>query len=137
MVPLISFREPGEENFYLFQLCYISGGWVYCGHGRVWSYSLIADTFLPEEVRGLSIDDGATIAKYAEFYPPPEPNSGVQVRMYSVDRRTYDFYKALISQFDNDGGAYAPTPAMPKGNISGNGIGLFRALEESSASVYY
>ena len=137
MVPLISFADPGEENFYLFQLCWIDFGRVLCGNSRVWSYSLIADTFLPAEVEGLSIDDGASIAKYAEFYPSPRPGWGAQVRMYSVDRRTYDFYKSLISQFDNDGGAYAPTPAMPKGNISGNGIGLFRALEESSASVYY
>ena len=141
MVPLISFADPGEENFYLFQVCSMDGEWVYCGNSRVWSYSLIADTFLPAKVEGLSIDDGASIAKYAEFYPPPRPGwgapVGVQVRMYSVDRRIYDFYKSLISQFDNDGGAYAPTPAMPKGNISGNGIGLFRALEQSSASVYY
>ena len=137
IVPLISFADPGEENFYLFQVCSIDAGWIYCGNSRVWSYSLIADTFLPAEVEGLSIDDGASIAKYAEFYPPPHPNFGVQVRMYSVSREIYDFYKSLISQFDNDGGAYAPTPAMPRGNISGNGIGLFRALDESSASVYY
>jgi len=52
----------------------------------------------------------------------------------------YDFYKSLIDQFGNDGGAYSPTPATAKtakGNISGNGIGLLRALEDSSASVYY
>lgn len=78
-----------------------------------------------------------SIAKYAEFYPPPQMNFGAQVRMYSVNSEIFDFYKSLISQFDNDGGAYAPTPAMPRGNISGNGIGLFRAFDESSASVYY
>lgn len=137
LVPLISFTDPAEENFYLFQLCSIDLNRVYCGNSRVWSYSIIADTFLPSAVQGLSIDDGASIAKYAEFYPAPEVDAGVQVRMYSVNRLIYDFYKSLIDQFNNDGGAYSPTPAMPKGNISGNGIGLFRALEESSASVYY
>ena len=136
-VPLISFADPAEENFYLFQLCSIDLTRAYCGNSRVWSYSIIADTFLPSAVQGLSIDDGASIARYAEFYPAPEVGAGAQVRMYSVDGLTYDFYKSLIDQFNNDGGAYSPNPAMPKGNISGNGIGLFRALEESSASVYF
>jgi hypothetical protein len=104
---------------------------------RVWSYSLIQDTFLPEEVTGLSIDDGASIAKYAEFYPTPDPNYGAEVKMHSVDAVTYYFYKALIDQFNNDGGAYTPTPATPKGNITGDAVGLFRALHKSSASVFY
>ena len=137
LVPLISFADPGEENFYLFQLCRVDLDRAYCENTRAWNYSIIADTFLPSLVQGLSIDDGASIAKYAEFYPNPEVDAGAQVRMYSVDRLTYDFYKSLIDQFSNDGGAYSPNPAMPKGNISGNGIGLFRALEESSASVYF
>lgn len=137
LVPLISFNDPGEENFYLFQLCRIDLVRAYCGNSRAWNYSIIADTFLPSVVQGLSIDDGASIAKYAEFYPDPEVDAGAQVRMYSVDQLTYEFYRSLINQFGNDGGAYSPVPAMPEGNISGGGIGLFRALEESSASVYY
>jgi hypothetical protein len=137
LVPLISFTDPAEENFYLFQLCSVYFNTISCGNSRVWSYSLIADTFLPSQVRGLSIDDGASIAKYAEFYPSPQPNAGALVRMYSVDRITYDFYRSLIGQFNNDGGAYSPTPATPRGNISGNAVGLFRAVEESSAIVYF
>jgi len=136
-VPLISFTDPGEENFYLFELCRADLNYVYCENSRAWNYSIIADTFLPSVVQGLSIDDGASIAKYAEFYPDPQVDAGAQVRMYSVDRSLYDFYKSLLDQFNNDGGAFSPTPAMPKGNISGNGIGFFRALQESSASVYY
>jgi hypothetical protein len=57
--------------------------------------------------------------------------------MYSVDRKTYHFYKALIDQFNNDGGAFSPTPATPDGNISGNAIGIFRALEKKTAEVTY
>lgn len=136
-VPLISFTDPAGENFYVFQLCAVSFNTIYCGHSRVWSYSLIADTFLPSEVRKLSIDDGASIAKYAEFYPSPEADTGARVKMYSVDRTTYDFYRSLIEQFSNDGGAYTPTPATPRGNISRGALGLFRAVEESSATVYF
>jgi len=137
MVPRISFTDPAVKNFYLFQLCSIYRGSITCGNSRVWSYSLIADTFLPEHVKGLSIDDGASIAKYAEFYPPPEPDFGAQVKMYSVDEVTYDFYKSLIDQFNNDGGAYSPTPSTVKGNFTGNSIGLFRAVQESSAIVNF
>lgn len=136
-VPLISFTDPGEENFYLFQLCRTDLSRAYCENSRAWNYSIIADTFLPSVVQRLSIDDGASIAKYAEFYPDPEVDAGAQVKMYSVNQLTYEFYRSLINQFTNDGGAYSPTPAMPKGNISEDGIGLFRALDESSASVYY
>ena len=136
LVPLISFTDPPERNFYLFRLCAQEGG-NYCGNSRVWPYSLIADTFLPSNVTNLSIDDGAAIAKYAEFYPRPHPGTGVQVRMYSVDENTYFFYKGLIDQFNNDGGAYTPTPSTPRGNVSGDGIGLFRAIQESRATVYY
>lgn len=139
-VPLISFSEPqNEKNFYLFQLCSgTSDGSIpiYCGNSRVWSYSVISDNFLPSDVEGLSIDDGATVAKYAQFYPHVYPGMGAIVKMYSVDRTTYEFYKSLLEQFSNDGGAYSPTPATPQGNISNNALGLFRALHESSAVVY-
>ncbi|HEY0744411.1 MAG TPA: DUF4249 family protein [Chryseosolibacter sp.] len=136
-VPLISFTEPNGENFYLFQLCWLEGTRVYCENGRAWTYSIIADTFLPAQVVDLSVDDGASVAKYSEFFPRVAPGSGARVRMFSVDKTTYFFYKALIDQFNNDGGAYSPTPAMPEGNISGGGIGIFRAVQESSADVYY
>jgi hypothetical protein len=57
--------------------------------------------------------------------------------MYSVTKEIYEFYKALLNQFNNDGGAYAPTPTQPQGNITGGAIGLFRAYDESSAEVYF
>jgi hypothetical protein len=137
LVPLISFQEPVGKHYYLFQLCEAYYGSIYCGNSRVWSYSLIEDTFLPPMVERLSIDDGASIAKYAEFYPWPQEGHGAHVRMYSIDKTTYNFYKSLIDQFDNDGGAFSPAPATPAGNISGNAIGLFRATQESFATVYY
>jgi hypothetical protein len=139
-VPLIYFKEPQDQkNYYLFRLCQSSKRRpnLPCGaNNRVWSYSLMRDDFLPAFVSGLSIDDGATVAKYADFYPEVYSDTGVQVRMYSVTRETYEFYKALLDQFNNDGGAYSPTPATPPGNIRGGAIGLFRAVHESTGSVY-
>jgi hypothetical protein len=139
-VPLISFTDPpDEDNYYLFQVCHAyQGGTSYCGNNRVWSYSVLSDELLPEHVSGLSVDAGATVAKYAAFYPDAYPGNGAEVRMYSVHREVYNFYKALLAQFDNDGGAYSPTPATPKGNIKGDKvIGLFRAVQESRGAVFY
>jgi hypothetical protein len=139
-VPLIYFHEPQEmRNYYLFKLCaaHLGSGDVYCGTNRVWPYSIIKDDFLPSYVNGLSIDDGGSVAKYGEWYPSLYyPGDGIQVTMYSVTKATYDFYKASLDQFNNDGGAYSPTPATPPGNISGGAIGLFRALHRSSGTVY-
>ncbi|HYC86506.1 MAG TPA: DUF4249 family protein, partial [Chryseosolibacter sp.] len=137
-VPLISFSEPQDEkNYYLFGICEVDyyGNAMWCGNTRVWPYSIIDDKFLPAAVKGLSIDDGATVAKYAQFYPDPPPGGGVQVNMYSINAQTYNFYKILLDQFNNDGGAYSPTPATPPGNISGDAIGLFRAIHKSSGVV--
>jgi Domain of unknown function (DUF4249) len=139
LVPLISFHEPqGTDDYYLFRLCQVSksSGFVTCGNSRVWSYSVLSDQFLPADVKGLSIDDGASIARYAEFYPRPEPDNGVEVRMYRVPKSVYDFYVAMLAQFSNDGGAYTPAPASPPGNISNNGVGLFRAWSESRGRVF-
>ena len=137
LVPLISFRDdPLETDYYLFQLCDVHpGGNINCAKSRVWPYSFISDRFLPEYVQDLSIDDGASVARYAEFYPMADSNFGALVKMYSVSRETYEFYKTLLEQFNSDGGAFSPTPSSPKGNIKG-ALGHFAALHESSAVIF-
>jgi hypothetical protein len=55
------------------------------------------------------------------------PGSDFEIKMYSVTKEAYDFYKALISQFRNDGGVYSPTPASAPTNIDNNALGFFRA----------
>jgi Domain of unknown function (DUF4249) len=137
-VPLISFTDlvPEKENYYLFKMCIGSGVDTSCGNDRVWPYSIISDKFLATTITALSIDDGASIAKYAEWYPPFSPGDALQVKMYSITKETFEFYKALLAQFDNDGGGYRPTPSTPPGNIAGDAIGLFRATSESFAIIY-
>ncbi len=138
-VPLISFTDlfPEKENYYLFELCIGAGSDTYCGsNGTAWPYSIISDKFLPTTTIGLSIDDGATIAKYADWYPNYSPGEALQVKMYSISKETFEFYKALLAQFDNDGGGYRSTPSTPPGNIVGGAMGLFRATSEKFAIVY-
>jgi hypothetical protein len=135
-VPLISFKEPqNEKNFYLFRLCRVSGRTAYCRSSRVWGCSVMSDEFLREEVIGLSIDDGATIARYTDFYPQVSPGQGAEVKMYSVNKETYEFYKSLLHQFENDGGTFSPTPSLFHGNVTGGAIGIFWAADESSGRV--
>jgi len=137
-VPLISFHEPQHvDNYYLFFLCELSRKSTtdYCSAGITVS-SVIQDDFLPEYVEGLSVDDGASILKYRDFYPHVTDGVGARVTMSSVTRETYEFYKASLDQFYNDGGAYSPTPSTPGGNISGGAIGLFRAQDSSVGEIY-
>lgn len=137
-VPLISFREPQDEkNFYLFKLCEsYSESYRFCSSSSVWHYSVISDEFLPENVSGLSIDDGGSVVRYTQFYPPLYEDVGARVFMFSVERETYEFYKALLDQFDNDGGTFSSQPSMVHGNISGGGFGIFKAIDESTGVVY-
>jgi hypothetical protein len=142
LVPLISFHEPQhEKNWYLFQIChdvFTAEPSTYCsGHSRVWSASVLPDTFLPENIVNLSVDNGATVAKYADFYPAPYPGTTVEVQMHSVDKITYQFFKALLQQFDDDGGVYSSSPATPPGNISNGALGIFRATQLKYARVTY
>jgi len=51
----------------------------------------------------------------------------IHVTMSSLSSNAYNYYKNLIEQFENDGGAYKPTPASPPTNISNGGLGFFRA----------
>jgi hypothetical protein len=141
-VPLISFNEPSaSREYYLFTLCsFFSNAAIpsaeCSGNSRVWNYSVLPDTFLPANVINLSIDNGATVAKYADFYPAAEPGYTIaEVHMYSIDKVTYEFYKSLLDQFNDDGGAYSPSPGTPVGNFNNGAIGIFSAIQLSYARV--
>lgn len=145
-IPLIGFTEPqNERNYYLFSICgaEISSympykSWKRCGgFGRVWNFSVLSDTFLPEHVVGLSIDDGATVEKYTQFYPAPYHSGfGAMVLTFSIDLKTFNYYKSLLEQFDYDGGAYFPTPSSARGNISNGALGVFIATETQGSAVF-
>jgi hypothetical protein len=47
--------------------------------------------------------------------------------MLSLSEYAFKYYEALLKQFENDGGAYSPTPASPPTNLTGNALGYFRA----------
>ncbi len=144
-IPLISFKKiEGEEHFYLISLTSKDDGealddfhsiqYSAYGGGRVWPMSVIRDSTLPEFVKNLPVDDGVSVARYSTWYP--SFNGGARVFLYSISKEGYQYYKALLQQFENDGGAYSPAPASPTGNIEG-ALGLFNASDVSTVQVSY
>jgi hypothetical protein len=73
----------------------------------------------------VSIDNGGSSRDFGHFYN--DPGEDEYIRMNSLSKNAYNFYNNLLGQFEQDGGAYKPTPSSPVTNISNNGLGFFRA----------
>ena len=65
-------------------------------------------------------------------YPIYMEGDSVYVALSSLTQNAYEFYKILLQQFKNDGGAYQPAPGSPPTNMSNGALGYFRA---SSISI--
>jgi hypothetical protein len=116
-IPLLYFKEPqNERNYYLF---------VTPGSSRVWPYSVLSDDYLKDYVNGLDVCHGVSPDYWMTDYPSAWMNNYF-IEMHSLTKEGYIFYKALLQQFSNDGGAYSPTPATPPGNIDNGALGFFR-----------
>jgi hypothetical protein len=116
-IPYIWFKDdPNTRDYYLFKTGDISG---------VWSRAILSDEFLKTEVNGIDVFKGEAIDYWRNAYP----YSGMpyKIEMHSITKEIYDYYKALIGQFRNDGGVYTPSPASPPTNISNGALGYFRA----------
>jgi hypothetical protein len=125
-VPLLYFKEPQNiDNYYLIQLNDETFSRTYA-EGFYWRFSILSDEFLPPYVNGLNVSLGANPrgidAAGLYIY-----GDSIYVALSSLTKDGYMFYKALLQQFINDGGAYLPAPSSPPSNISNGGLGLFRA----------
>jgi len=107
--------EPRKELFRLHGTGFISGGW---------NSSIISDEFLQPYVDGLYFDN------YQGYYTM-YPGDSIFVRLSSLTKEAYLYYKALLQQFENDGGAFQPAPASPPTNISNGALGFFKAMAVS------
>jgi len=133
-IPLIYFKEPQMiDNYYLIQLSDDIS--LRSGYGSSnWPFSIFSDDFLEPYVSGLNISLG-TNPRGIE-YPFYMEGDSIYVALSSLTKEGFNYYKALLEQFGNDGGAYKPTPASPIGNISNGGLGLFRASAISEKGTY-
>jgi hypothetical protein len=98
--------------------------------GRIWNYNVFSDADLPEYVKGVTLKLGATSSTY--FTSSLELGQTYDACLFSLTKEAYEYYTALISQFESDGGGYTPTPASALANIKGGALGFFNA---SSASI--
>lgn len=133
-IPLVYFKEPQMiDNYYLIQLSDDIS--LRSGYGSSnWPFSIFSDDFLEPYVSGLNISLG-TNPRGIE-YPFYMEGDSIYVALSSLTKEGFNYYKALLEQFGNDGGAYKPTPASPLGNISNGGLGLFRASAISQKRTY-
>jgi len=135
LVPYIYFTEPkSEKNYYLFNFGNDDLYNMIYGSAHVWHFSILNDEYLPDYINGFNLDDGASPSGHEDFFYFSQWDS-VTIRMLSLTESAYDFYKSLLSQFENDGGAYSPTPSTPTSNLSNGGLGYFRVSAVSEKKM--
>jgi hypothetical protein len=123
-IPYIWFKDNTEtKDYYLFLTNNIGNG--------VWSRAILDDEFLAPEIKGIDVFKGESILYWRNAYPLEYDE--VRIEMHSISKEIYEYYKALIGQFRNDGGIYTPSPASPPTNISNGALGFFRV---STVQVY-
>jgi len=129
-VPTIYFSEPqNERNYYMFQVD--ESSWlpnqtiipIVSANEMVWQFSILSDEFLESYVYGYTVPTGVSVNDSREYYGV---STEFTVITYSLTQESYLFFKNMIEQFNNDGGAYKLVPATPPGNISNGALGLFR-----------
>jgi hypothetical protein len=131
--PLLYFSEPqGINNYYLIQLNEEVSLRSYSA-GMLWQFSILSDEFLQPYVNGLKISQGQTPRSIE--YPIYWEGDSFYVALSSLTRDAYEFFKILIQQFKNDGGAYQPAPGSPPTNMSNGALGLFRASAISEKRI--
>jgi hypothetical protein len=125
IIPLLYFSEPqGIKNYYLIQLNDEVSSRTFSA-STLWQFSILSDEFLPPYVNGLNISQGETPRSVE--YPIYMEGDSVYVALSSLTQNAYEFYKILLLQFKNDGGAYQPSPGSPPTNMSNGALGYFRA----------
>jgi Domain of unknown function (DUF4249) len=123
--PLLYFSEPQDiKNYYLIQLNSDISIRTYSAC-FLWQFSILSDEFLQTYVNGLNVSLGETPRSIE--YPIYHEGSSIYVALSSLTQNAYEFYKILLQQFKNDGGAYQPSPGSPPTNMSNGALGYFRA----------
>lgn len=132
-VPLLYFSEPQDtKNYYLIQLVDEVSIRTYSAN-TLWQFSILSDEFLQPYVNGLNISQGETPRSIE--YPIYHEGDFIYVGLSSLTQNAYEFYKTLLQQFKNDGGAYQPSPSSPPTNMSNGALGYFRASAMSEKRI--
>jgi len=136
-VPSLYFKDPqeNEENRYLVQLNKEEDMKIgnFSDKFAPWEFAILSDKYFQPGKTGVSIDNGGGPRDWDWF----DNELGVlaYIRMNSLSDQSYNYYKFLLEQFQQDGGAYKPSPASPPTNISNGGLGFFRASAVAEAEA--
>jgi len=57
------------------------------------------------------------------------------VKVFSITKEAFDFYKGLEAQIRNDGGFFSSPPANAQGNLSNGALGLFQTSSTDSVGI--
>ncbi|UKJ07334.1 DUF4249 family protein [Solitalea lacus] len=134
IIPIVYFKDSQEKNYYLFSSL-TPDMFAYFGElGRVWPISILDDKLLKNDVNGFEMDDGES-PDGLTFYPSSYGFDSLSVTFMCIDKSVYEFYQQAIKQINNNGQAYSPAPSTPKGNITNQAIGIFRAVSIKRAVI--
>ena len=135
----VFFNEPtNTKDYYLFTIEHHTNISTFSSNMK----TIIDDKFLSLDIStdGFMLDDGQNKEfwrnNYASLQLFLRSGDPVTVLMHGITKDAYDFHKTLMSQVNNDGGVFSPTPATPKGNISNGAYGYFRASSVSIITGY-
>lgn len=141
--PCISFTNPPGPNYYLFDHDMypfrLSNGesrfYRLLDSGKFWTYSIVKDDYLEEEVKDFIIADGENAYGYGPGWNYFASDS-MFVMAQTISKSCYDVYHQMIDQLRTDGGAYTPMPSDIRSNISGGNVyGCFRVSAVSVKGV--
>ena len=130
-VPVLSFFEPSEtRDYYL----------IAQNFGRTnpytilsWDLEVLSDKNLNSGDITIFLDNGASPQDFGFYYY--FLGDEINVKTSSISKETYEYFKFLLEQFQQDGGVYKPTPASPPTNISNGGLGFFQASSYIKSKV--
>jgi hypothetical protein len=133
--PFINFQNNQDiDNYYLFS--FRRAGlldMLQQQDYRIWPFSVIDDEHLPESVIAFTPNDGEGLRGYEDFWF--HFGDTATVRLGSISKSCYDFYKDLVQQMRYDGGAYTPVPTTGRSNFSNGALGFFRVISVSEKRV--
>lgn len=141
--PCISFTNPPGPNYYLFDHDMYSYGlsagqpqlYHLLNSQKFWTYSIVKDDYLEEEVKDFIIADGENAYGYGPGWNYFASDS-MFVLAQTISKSCYDIYHQMIEQLRTDGGVYTPMPGSIKSNISGGNVyGCFRVSAVSEKGV--
>lgn len=137
--PCISFTNPAGPNYYLFTHDPYSvrqpSLYRLLDSKKFWTYSIVKDDYLEEEVKDFIIADGENAYGYGPGWNYFASDS-IFIKAQTISKSCYDIYHQMIEQLRTNGGAYTPAPGNIRSNISGGNVyGCFRVSAVSEKGV--